>query len=180
MSGYTLAESAVMDLTDALHGLTPQALAELLGAHITTARRWLRARKAPRAVMAALMVLRFGDLGAICPAWQGWCVRDGLLWSPEGAGFSPGQVRAGPLHEQAAAYMRFERQAAMRAAESDAERVERVAALAALSSAHAAAAAAMARLAEGLTPQEQHRLFSEVGTTRRQHDRAGFGSINND
>lgn len=165
-----------MDVTDALRGLTAERLAELIGAHVTTARRWLRKRQVPRAIAAALMVLRFGDLGAICPDWEGWSLREGVLWSPEGEHFSPGRVRAGPLYERAAAEHRGALAAALKAAESDTERQERVAALAALSNAHAATGAALARLAQGLTPSEGERLFSALDSTRRQRQRAAEDS----
>jgi hypothetical protein len=171
---YALSQSPVMELADALHGLTPQGLAELIGAHVTTARRWLRSRQVPRAVAAALMVLRFGDLGAISPDWEGWSLREGVLWSPEGDGFSPPQVRAAPLYERAAEEYRAQLQAALKAAESDQERAERVAALAALANAHAAAGAALARLAGGLTPAEDRRLFEALDNTRRRRERAGL------
>lgn len=177
MTAYALSQSPVMEPTDALHGLTPAALAELIGAHITTARRWIRARRVPRAVAAALMVLRFGDLGAISPDWQGWNIREGALWSPEGDRFSAAQVRAGPYYERAAAEYRGALASALKAAESDQERQERVAALAALSNAHAMAGAALARLAAGLTPAEDERLFSSLDTTRRQRERAGLGDL---
>jgi hypothetical protein len=160
-----------MELSDALGGLTPQVLADMVGTHVTTARRWLRHRAAPRCIMFALMFLRFGDLGALSADWDGWTLRGGLLWSPEGVSYTPGEVRAAPLERQAAEGYRQALAVALRAAESDTERQERIAALAALSNAHAAAAAALARLSGGLTPQEGERLFSALDSTREQRAR---------
>lgn len=58
-----------------------------------TVARW-RARGLPPLVDALLAV--WGDLGVIHPAWRGWMIsaRDGLLYSPENEGKTPGEVRA--------------------------------------------------------------------------------------
>lgn len=55
-------------------------LAERFGVHITTARRWVRERYAPPAVMMLLS----NDIGILDAPWAGWTVRDGILRSPEG------------------------------------------------------------------------------------------------
>lgn len=167
----SLGSRPFMDLPDALHGLTPERLAQLAGAHITTARRWLRRRQAPRVILAALAVLRYGDLGAVSGAWSGWLVRGAELVSPEGSTYTPSMVRAGPLYERAAAELRAQVQACMAAAESGAERMERVAALAALVEAQAAARAALDALSASLTPPERARLFASLDSTRLARER---------
>lgn len=163
-----------MELTDALHGLSAEELARLTDAHITTARRWLKSRRAPRVVMLALSLVRFGDLGAASPDWTGWSVRADELVSPEGSTFTPGMVRSGPLFERAAAELRAQAAGALNAAESDLQRRARVAALAALANAHAAAAAALDALSDGLSPGERRRLFDSLDSTRQRRERAGL------
>jgi hypothetical protein len=77
--------------------ITAESLATLTGAHITTARRWKRARRAPRWLETLVRTVVEGWLCAIAPAWRGWRVVDGILYSPEGWSFTPGEVRALPL-----------------------------------------------------------------------------------
>jgi hypothetical protein len=71
---------------------TAKDLAERFGVHITTARRWVRERNAPPAVMMLLT----GDLGVFDMAWEGWCVRGEALYSPEGLEVAMGDVRSVP------------------------------------------------------------------------------------
>lgn len=68
-------------------------LAERFGVHITTARRWVRERYAPPAVMMLLS----GDLEVFDPEWAGWRVRSGLLRSPEGFECTMSDVRSLPF-----------------------------------------------------------------------------------
>lgn len=68
-------------------------LAQRFGVDITTARRWRRGHHAPRAVV----LLVSGDLGVFDPIWEGWCVRDGILRSPEGFEATMSDVRSLPF-----------------------------------------------------------------------------------
>jgi len=79
------------DIEDCLAGLSADELARLTDSHVTTARRWLRTKKAPPMVLRCLAVLRRGDLGAVNKAWTGWrlSARDGELYSPEGSDSLP-------------------------------------------------------------------------------------------
>ena len=72
---------------------TAKDLAERFGVHITTARRWVRERNAPPAVMMLLT----GDLGVFDMVWEGWCVRGEALYSPEGLEVALGDIRAVPF-----------------------------------------------------------------------------------
>lgn len=163
-----------MELQDALHGLSAEELAGLTDAHITTARRWLRSRRAPRVIMLALALMRCGDLGAVSSAWAGWVLRRDQLWSPENEPYTPGMVRAGPLHARASVELRAQRDGVLLAAQSRPERAAHLAALAALANAHAAAQAALDALSDGLTGAEQRSLFSRLDSTRRARARAGL------
>lgn len=148
-----MARMDTLDLPPGLkpwHGLAPEALAELLGVHITTARRWRRTGEAPEAVARTLAVLRFGRLGPLDPAWIGWCLRDGQLWSPENEPYTPGMVRAGPLHAESARLARERAQAAEAAAAGHYRRAERLAALAELDAALETVRGAMARVSDSL------------------------------
>lgn len=85
-----------------LYGVPVAVIAERCQVHPDTARRWKRTGNAPAPALALLRVLHDYDLGAIAPAWTGWCVRGGDLVSPEGDRFTPGMVRAGQYHRQRA------------------------------------------------------------------------------
>jgi hypothetical protein len=177
-AGYAGLKSAVMEIPLALHGLTPEALAEFTETHVTTARRWLKRRSAPRAILLALALLRLGDLGAVSPEWAGWTLRDGILWSPEGTGFDPGQVRSGPLFEQAASGLRAQLLAITVTSESGSARRARIEALAALENAQAAAVRALTALTEDLPAPDRARLFELLDSTRRLRERSGFTEEN--
>lgn len=49
------------------------------------------------------------DLGTLDPAWRGWKLERGLLVSPDGWTFRPGDVSASALHAQELAALRAER-----------------------------------------------------------------------
>ena len=163
---------APMSDTEAFHGLTAEELAQITGTHVTTARRWLRRRTAPPAVLMALSFLRFGDLGAVSPEWAGWSLRGGELWSPENQPYTPGMVRAGPLHEHSARAYRAQLLAVAVTAESGSDRRERIEALAALENAFRAARAALERLSVDLTAPERNQLFERLDTTAERRARA--------
>lgn len=64
-----------------------------LNVHRTTLGRWLKGQvPVPAAALRHLRQLAY-DVGAD-PEWQGWRFRDGLLHSPEGYEFTPGDLYA--------------------------------------------------------------------------------------
>lgn len=82
------------------YGLSVGLLTELTNVHPDTARRWKRTRKISKAY-ATLVALRItGDLGTLAPAWQGFRLVEGRLWTPEGTSVTPGDVRAIPYRAQ--------------------------------------------------------------------------------
>lgn len=93
---------------------TSDALATITTTSVRTARRWKREGLAPRWVIRLLNVLLRGELAEISPAWDGWTLREGKLYSPEGSAFTPNEIRALPLRLQE---MREHERAAKRAIE---------------------------------------------------------------
>lgn len=91
-----------------MDGSTASQLALLTGRHISTVRRWLRSRSVPPWVMK---LEQFGrDLGDLDRTWSGWAVRAGVLVSPEGWTFRPGEIRSIPfLHAQIRTYQALQR-----------------------------------------------------------------------
>lgn len=158
-------------LDHALHGLSAEELADLTHSHVTTARRWLRARELPPVVGRCLTVLRTGDLGGLSAQWNGWTLRGGQLISPEGSTFTPGDVRAGPLHAETARLLRGQLHAATETVEGAQDRRVRVEALAALENALAAAHAAVERLGGNLTDREQDEVFDRLESTQARRRR---------
>jgi Phage protein len=96
--------------TDWLYGVPIDVLCALTGAHLTTARRWKRTRRAPRWLRLLIQLCIEGELGAIARHWDGWSIRGKHLVSPEGWEFTPGEVRSIPfMHSQVAAYQARQR-----------------------------------------------------------------------
>lgn len=94
----------MLDPKDILFGLSIKHIADVCGVDLTTARRWKRGAICPPQTALALLS---GDLGFFDPAWQGWVLRKGCLWSPEGWGIRMSDVLASRLHEaQLAAWRR--------------------------------------------------------------------------
>ncbi len=92
----------MLDPKEIIFGLSAKHIAQVCGVDITTARRWKRGAICPP--QSALFLLS-GDLGFIDRAWAGWCIKRGLLISPEGWEATPGHVRYTRLHEtQIASY----------------------------------------------------------------------------
>jgi hypothetical protein len=86
----------MLDPKDTLFGIPVKEIARICGVDITTARRWKRGAICPP--QSALSVLS-GDLGFLDPAWRGWKLRQGCLWSPEGWEIRMSDVLASRLHE---------------------------------------------------------------------------------
>jgi hypothetical protein len=82
---------------ESLSGVSTARLAALGCVHVSTARRWKRTGKCPRAIAQLVRVCERGELGEIDRAWAGWRIVHGNLYSPEGWEFTPGAVRTIPL-----------------------------------------------------------------------------------
>ncbi len=75
--------------------LTPtKTITEVFNVPGSTARRW-RSAGPPKHVREFLE--QFNWLPA---PFDGWAIKDGLLWTPEGDSYSPGQVRSITLFQQ--------------------------------------------------------------------------------
>lgn len=117
-------------------------LVRLCGVDVTTARRWHRGSNLPPPyVLVYLNAKLLGDLSFLDPAWQGWKLLDGHLWSPESWRMSMSDVLASRLHEAQLAAWRHE--------------VQKMKIL--LANAEAA------RLEEQPTPEELGEVFIRVG-----------------
>lgn len=69
-------------------GLTPETAAQALHVTPRTVRHWITGKTlVPYAAYRLLRVMAGAELA--CPAWTGWHMHSGKLWSPEGYGFDP-------------------------------------------------------------------------------------------
>lgn len=97
------------DPKDVFYGLPIKQIAEICEVDITTARRWKRgAIRPPHHVLQYLLAKVEADLSFLDPAWTGWKLLDGHLWSPEGWRMSMSDVLASRLHEAQLAAWRLE------------------------------------------------------------------------
>lgn len=88
--------------------LTPQEAADLCGCNRTTYRRQETGSSRVNLSCFRLLLMQAGFLP---PPWEGWRLHGGLIWSPEGEGFAPGEIRAIPLmNATVAAYQAQQRQ----------------------------------------------------------------------
>lgn len=107
MSGHNMQSNGLPSLWGRA---TAEDLAELTGAHITTARRWKRQARPPAWLERLVCLALEGELGEISPAWRGWRVDQDKLISPEGWSFRAGEIRSLPfLHSQIASYQALQR-----------------------------------------------------------------------
>ncbi len=79
-----------------LYGFSADTLAALTGSSPISTKRWKRQKRAPTARQRTLAIALEGNLGAIDPAWHGFTIRDGQIWTPEGMAVTPGDIRAIP------------------------------------------------------------------------------------
>lgn len=79
------------------YGYSAELLAEMTGAHVTSARRWKR-EGAPAPIAKLLRILIERDLGEIDAAWKGWNLYRGRLFGHDGLNFSPGEVMVTAYH----------------------------------------------------------------------------------
>lgn len=98
----------MLEPKEVISALSIKQIAELCQVDLTTARRWKRrAICPPRHALEFLAAKVNGDLSFLDPAWRGWVLRDGHLWSPENWCISMSGVLASRLHEaQLAAWRR--------------------------------------------------------------------------
>ena len=72
-------------------GLTPRQAADMLQVTSRTIRNW--ENDASRIPYAAFRLMRlFGGHALVGKAWDGWSIREGVLYSPVGRGFEPYQL----------------------------------------------------------------------------------------
>ena len=81
-----------MDFRTAALGLHPRQIADLIGVHVSTARKYLRSNQAPAWALQLLMIHRHGRLPTNCPTWSQWRVRGSYLIDPAGIAYSAGDV----------------------------------------------------------------------------------------
>ena len=89
-----------------LDTLTNNELCKLTGSHITSVRRWRRGRKMPVHISKLLefvALYRLDQLG-----WKGWRLKDGVLISPNGDTFLPGEIQGIELRKQQLAFLETE------------------------------------------------------------------------
>jgi hypothetical protein len=77
-----------------------EELAQLTGAHLTSARRWKRLITLPRWLAVLVRTVFEGELADVSREFAGWRLRRGELVSPEGWRFTPGAIRALPFLRQ--------------------------------------------------------------------------------
>lgn len=77
---------------NALYGIRSEDIAAWCGVHITTARRWKRYGDLPVTAAIVIALRSRGELELIDPAWAGWRLRGGVIVSPDGAEYTPGEV----------------------------------------------------------------------------------------
>lgn len=75
-----------------LYGITAEEIAELLGVHVTTARRYKRGESPSQAQLELLRLKTKGDLSILSGEWQDWRLCRGKLIAPDGAQYGPGEV----------------------------------------------------------------------------------------
>ena len=83
-----------------LYGVSSTLIAELTGVSLKTAQRWKQQGFAPP-VAAKLLELRMHqDLGELAKPWAGFRLHNGLLWTPENASLTPGELRSVPYRRE--------------------------------------------------------------------------------
>lgn len=85
-----------------LYGIPINEIARICRVSLKTASRWKAGTTCPPKSARFLLL---GDLGCLDPAWTGWRVRAGVLYSPEDWAITMNDVLATPLmRQQLAAY----------------------------------------------------------------------------
>jgi len=89
-----------MDFRTAAHGLHPRQIADLIGVHVSTARKYLRSNQAPTWALQLLTIHRHGRLPTHCPTWSHWRISGSFLIDPAGVEYSAGDVMSLWIVEQ--------------------------------------------------------------------------------
>jgi hypothetical protein len=76
------------------HGLPAWLLAGAAGVSLATAQRWKRFGRIPPLPARLVALAIGGELGVLSPAWRGFTLRDGRLWTPYGFGVTPNEISA--------------------------------------------------------------------------------------
>jgi len=95
-----------------LTNLSNKQLIELTGVHWTTVYRWRRKNELPPHIEKLLRFVALRELDQL--GWKGWRIDNGLLLSPAGSSYTPGQVEAIQIRQQELAFYASERRAFMR------------------------------------------------------------------
>ena len=83
------------ELAKLVDELGPSRIASICRVHRTTVGRWLKGQvPIPESAILALRAYGWGEMPGLERAWDGWFFRDGLLWSPNGDKFDPGEIMA--------------------------------------------------------------------------------------
>jgi hypothetical protein len=95
-----------VDLADAraVAGIPATRAAQLVG---ITLRSWRRLERAARVRPIYVRLVAWIAGSPPDPAWDGWRFAHGLLWSPEGSCWSPGDLRAQPYERAALRELRI-------------------------------------------------------------------------
>jgi len=80
--------------------ITPHLLAQLTGAALVSARRWIRTRRMPRAMRVLAELRLFGDLGTIDPSFAGITLQRGVLTTPAGSVIDRNELESIPYRRQ--------------------------------------------------------------------------------
>jgi hypothetical protein len=93
------------DLADgrAVAGIPATRAAQLVGVSV---RSWRRLERATRVRPIYIRLVAWIAGSPPDPAWDGWRFAHGLLWSPEGSSFSPGDLRGIHYERQIIAELR--------------------------------------------------------------------------
>ena len=83
-----------------MYGESASLIAELTGVSLKTAQRWKHQGFAPPLAAQLLHIKLTSDLGAFASPWAGFRVDQGLLWTPENASLTPGELRSVPYRRE--------------------------------------------------------------------------------
>lgn len=87
--------NATQELASLVEHLGAGRIASICRVHRTTVGRWLKGQvPVPESAILALRAYGWGEMPGLDRCWDGWFFRDGLLWSPDGNKFDPGEINA--------------------------------------------------------------------------------------
>lgn len=83
-----------------LYGISDLAIQRAADVDRRTAQHWKRLGHVPRVIEPLMRLRLYGDLSVASDAWADWALANHRLWSPEGLGYTPDDVRSfGMLHQ---------------------------------------------------------------------------------